>query len=128
MIEFDGLSSGAPAAASWELFDHVGSGIAVTRPGGALEFCNAALLQLLAQSARALSGTSIFKLLDGGANGELERLQRAALSANAELRTQVRSAGGRFVASAVLRRLDRPDGERVIWSFVDARCNDPVPE
>jgi PAS domain S-box-containing protein len=28
----------------------------------------------------------------------------------------------------MLRRLSGPDGERVIWSFVDARCNEPVPE
>ncbi|MEP6549390.1 MAG: hypothetical protein ABJD53_18170, partial [Gammaproteobacteria bacterium] len=58
----------------------------------------------------------------------MEQLHRTALSAGTELRTQVRSASGRFVAAAVLRRLQRPAGERVIWSFVDARCNEPVPE
>jgi signal transduction histidine kinase len=116
--------SGSP----WDLFDHVASGVAVTTSDGTLEFCNTALLQLLAQSADALRGLSIFQLLDGGGGGELELLQRTALSVNTELRAQVRSSGGRFVAAAVLRRLPRPGGDRVVWSFVDARCNEPVPE
>jgi PAS domain S-box-containing protein len=116
------------AGSSWSLFDLVGSGVAVTTPDGTLDFCNAALLQLLAQDARGLLGSSIFSLLDGGANNELERLHRAALATNKELRTQVRSSSGRFVASAVMRRSDSHDGLRVIWSFVDARCNEPAPE
>jgi len=116
------------AESPWLLFDLVGSGVAVTTPDGALDFCNAALLQLLAQDAQGLLGSSIFRLLDGGANDELERLHRAALATNKELRTQVRSSGGRFVASAVMRRAESRDGLRVIWSFVDARCNEPVPE
>ena len=33
-----------------------------------------------------------------------------------------------IVAGAVLRRLDSDDRQRVIWSFVDARYNEPVPE
>jgi PAS domain S-box-containing protein len=112
----------------WQLFDHVGSGIAVTAPDGTLEFCNTALLRLLAQGAAVLLGTSIFELLDGGTRGELQRLHATALSASADLRTQVRSPSGRFVANAALCRLDRHDGARVIWSFMDARCNEPVPE
>src|SRR6202790_1657234 len=112
----------------WSLFELVGSGVAVTATDGTIEYCNSALLRLLAQNAQTLCGTSIFALLDGGANGDLESLHRAALAANRELRTQVRSSGGRFVAGAVLRRLDSDDGPRVIWSFVDARCNEPVPE
>ena len=116
------------AESPWLLFDLVGSGVAVTTPDGALDFCNAALLQLLGQDAQELLGSSIFRLLDGGANDELERLHRAALATNKELRTQVRSSGGRFVASAVMRRAESRDGLRVIWSFVDARCNEPVPE
>src|SRR5712675_1569541 len=116
------------AGSPWLLFDLVGSGVAVTTPDGALDFCNAALLQLLGQDAQELLGSSIFRLLDGGANDELERLHRAALATNKELRTQVRSSGGRFVASAVMRRAESRDGLRVIWSFVDARCNEPVPE
>jgi nitrate/nitrite-specific signal transduction histidine kinase len=39
------------AGSPWLLFDLVGSGVAVTTPDGALDFCNAALLQLLAQDA-----------------------------------------------------------------------------
>ncbi len=116
------------AESPWLLFDLVGSGVAVTTPDGALDFCNAALLKLLGQDAQELLGSSIFRLLDGGANDELERLHRAALATNKELRTQVRSSGGRFVASAVMRRAESRDGLRVIWSFVDARCNEPVPE
>ncbi|MEP6885407.1 MAG: PAS domain-containing protein [Gammaproteobacteria bacterium] len=116
------------ASASWDLFDHVGSGVAVTAPDGTLEFCNAALLQLVAQSAAALSGTSIFKLLDGSDDGELERLHRTALTTDTELRAQVRSGSGRFVAAAVLRRLRGSAGDWVVWSFLDARCNEPVPE
>ena len=116
------------AGSPWLLFDLVGSGVAVTTPDGALDFCNSALLQLLAQDAQGLLGSSIFGLLDGGANNELERLHRAALATNKELRTQVRSASGRFVASAAMRRAESRDGLRVIWSFVDARCNEPVPE
>jgi nitrogen-specific signal transduction histidine kinase len=115
------------AGSSWPLFDLVGSGVAVTTPDGTLEYCNTALLQLLAQDAKALLGSSIFHLLDGGANNELESLHRIALATNKELRTQVRSSSSRFVASAVLRRLDSQDGLRVIWSFVDARYNEPAP-
>lgn len=122
------LSIEPNAASSWDLFDHVGGGVAVTTPDGILEFCNTALLQLLAQSADALRGTSIFQLLGGGSGGDLELLHLTALSAGSELRTQVRSHSGRFVAAAVLRRLRGPGGDRVVWSFVDARCNEPVPE
>jgi PAS domain S-box-containing protein len=116
------------AGSSWFLFDLVGSGVAVTTPDGTLEFCNTALLQLLAQDATALLGSSIFDLLNGGANNELESLHRIALATNKELRTQVRSSSSRFVASAVMRRLDSHDGVRVVWSFMDARYNDPAPE
>jgi PAS domain S-box-containing protein len=112
----------------WLLFDLLGSGVAVTTADGTLEFCNAPLLQLLAQSAQVLLGSSIFRVLDGGANHELEKLHAAALETDSELRSQVRGSTGRFVASVVLRRLDRHDGRRVVWSFVDARCDEPVPE
>ena len=130
MKNMDCLAHAAqPAAGSrWSLFDLVGSGVAVTATDGTFEYCNSALLRLLAQNAQTLCGTSIFTLLDGGANGALESLHRTALAADRELRTQVRSPGGRFVAGAVLRRLDSDDGQRVIWSFVDARFNEPVPE
>ncbi|HXA37044.1 MAG TPA: PAS domain-containing protein [Steroidobacteraceae bacterium] len=126
----DRLAHAAESAAEspWLLFDLVGSGVAVTTADGALEYCNPALLRLLAQTAKALSGTSIFALLDAGANNELERLHRTVLATNSELRTQVRSFGGRFVAGAVLRRFESVAGQRVIWSFVDARCNEPAPE
>jgi len=102
----DCLAHAAQAATGsrWSLFDLVGSGVAVTAADGAIEYCNSALLRLLAQNAQTLCGTSIFALLDGGANGALESLHRAALAANRELRTQVRSSGGKFVAGAVLRR------------------------
>jgi PAS domain S-box-containing protein len=93
-----------------------------------LEFCNTALLQLLALNADAVLNTSVFKLLEGSAENELERLHRAALRTNHELRAHVRSSNGRFVASAVLRRSDGRDGQRVVWSFVDASCNAPAPE
>ena len=123
----DCLAHAAPAAAEsgWTLFDLVGSGVAVTSADGTVEYCNGALLRLLAKDAVALCGTSIFALLDGGANGALEELHRAALGTDREMRTQVRSPG-RFVAGAVLRRSG--EGQRVIWSFVDARYNEPVPE
>src|ERR1700687_3654066 len=128
MTVMDGLAHAREPAtgSSWYLFDLLGSGAAVTTPDGALEFCNTALLQLLAQNAESLLGSSIFKLLDGGANNELEKLHRTALMTDNELRTQVRS--GRIVAGAVLRRSDSQDGPRVIWSFVDARRNEPAPE
>ena len=116
------------AGSSWSLFDLVASGVAVTTSDGTLEFCNSALLQLLAQDTDALAGSSIFVLLNGGANDELESLHRIALATNKEIRTQVRSSSSRFVASAVLRRSDSPDGLRVVWSFVDARSNESVPE
>jgi PAS domain S-box-containing protein len=124
----DCLAHDAPAAAEsrWTLFDLVGSGVAVTAADGTVEYCNGALLRLLAKDADALCGTSIFALLDGGADGALEKLHRAALGTDREMRTQVRSPG-RFVAGAVLRRSDTDEGQ-VIWSFVDARYNEPVPE
>jgi two-component system, LuxR family, sensor kinase FixL len=130
MNAMEGLAdTGEPAAGSaWCLFDLVGGGVAVTTPDGTLEFCNTALLRQLSQDAEALLGTSIFKLLDGGAHGGLETLHRAAMTANGELRTQVRSLSGRFVASVVMRRLDRIDGQRLIWSFMDARSDEPAPE
>jgi two-component system sensor kinase FixL len=115
-------------ASPWDLFDSVGTGVAVTTADGTLEFCNTALLRLLAQSSEALLGSSIFKLLEGGANDALEKVHRTALAAKTELRTQVRSATGRFVAGAVLRRLTRHDGDRVIWSFLNARRDEPAPE
>ena len=77
---------------------------------------------------RAVLGTSIFKLLEGSSSNELERLHRAALGTHNELRAHVRSCNGRFVASAVMRRSDGRDGPRVVWSFVDASCNEPAPE
>jgi PAS domain S-box-containing protein len=116
------------APSSWLLFDLVASAVAVTTPDGTLEFCNSALLQLLAQDAKALVGSSVFSVLNGGTNNELESLHRIALGTNKELRTQVRSSSSSFVASAVMRRSDSPDGLRVIWSFVDARYHEPVPE
>src|ERR1700722_1003513 len=116
------------AGSAWLLFDLVGSGVAVTAPAGTLEYCNVALLQLLGRDAAALMGSSIFDLLDGGANHELERLHRIPLATDKELRTRGRGSDSRFVASAVMRRLDAHDGLRVIWSFVDARCNQPAPE
>jgi PAS domain S-box-containing protein len=116
------------AASSWFLYDFVGSGVAVTTADGTLEFCNTALLQLMAQGSKTLLGSSMFELLDGGANGELQALYRNALATNTELRIPVRNHGGGFAASAVLRRVDRPDGQRVIWSFNDVRRVEPVPE
>jgi two-component system CheB/CheR fusion protein len=112
----------------WFPFDLVASGVAVTTPDGTLVFCNSALLQLLAHDTQALAGSSIFKLLNAGPNNELENLHRIALAADTELRTQVQSSSSRLVASAVVRRWDSPDGPRMVWSFVDARHNEPVPE
>jgi PAS domain S-box-containing protein len=124
-----GAHAGEPIAdISWVLFDLVGGGVAVTRADGILEFCNCALLRLLAQNAEALRGASIFKLLNGGTGDELERLHRTALATGQELRTQVRSFCGRVVAGAVLRRCDSPGGNRIVWSFGDAKRNEPVPE
>ncbi len=130
MIYPNGLARGGMpnTGSSWELFDHAGCGIAVSAPDGSLEFCNTALLRLMAQKAPPPAGTSIFKLLEGSVGDELERLHRTALSTDQELRTQVRGISGRFVAAAVLRRLQGPAGYCVIWSFLDARCNEPVPE
>jgi PAS domain S-box-containing protein len=126
----DCLAHPVPSAAAsrWSLFDLVGSGVAVTSADGLFEYCNGALLRLLAREADALCGTSIFALLDGGANGALEKLHRATLATNRELRTQVRGYCGRFVAAAELRRSDSDDGQRVVWSFVDARDNEAAPE
>ena len=118
-----------PATGSpWLLFDLVGSGIAVTTADGTLEYCNGALLKLLPQTAQSPSGISIFTLFDGGPNNELERSHLSALATDTEVRTRVRSLSGSFVAGAVLRRSDTDAGERVIWSFVDARRNEPVSE
>jgi two-component system sensor kinase FixL len=130
MMRSDGLAHGGELTpeSSWHLFDLVGSAVAVTAPDGILEFCNSALLKLTALSANTLLGSSIFKLLDSSANDDLEELHGAALATNAELRTQVRGSGGRFVSGVVLRRLERHDGRRVIWSFVDAKRDEPVPE
>jgi PAS domain S-box-containing protein len=116
------------ARSSWLPFDLVASAVAVTTPNGTLEFCNSALLHLLAQDEQVLVGSSVFSWLNSGANNELESLHGIALGTGKELRTQVRSFSSRFVASAVMRRSDSPDGLRVIWSFVDARCNEPAPE
>src|SRR6202042_1608380 len=98
-----------------------GNGIAVTTADGTLEYCNAALLQLMAQGPKTLLGSSIFELLDGGANGELQGLYRNALATNSELRTRVHNSGVGFAANAVLCPVNRPDGQRVIWSFIEVR-------
>lgn len=130
MIRMDGFVQGMEATTDsiWSLFDFVGNGVAVTRPDGTLVFCNAALFELTARSAATLLGSSIFKLLDGGANGELQNLHRAALASNTEQRTQVHSCSGNFVANAILRRSDRDEGQHVVWSFVDSRGHERVPE
>jgi PAS domain S-box-containing protein len=126
----NGLAHGfePTAASSWFSFDFVGSGVAVTTADGTVEFCNIALLQLMAQSSNTLLGSSIFELLDGGANGELRGLYRDALATGTEVRTSVRNFGGGFAANAVLRRVDRHDGQRVVWSFIDVRRVESVPE
>lgn len=116
------------AGAPWALFDLIGAGIAVTSAEGNLEYCNPALSQMLVQHADDLRGISIFRLLDGGADNELERLHWSALATHNELRCRVRCYRGRFGAIAVLRRVERHDGHRVIWSFIDARCNEPAAE
>src|SRR5271163_989749 len=130
MKGMDGLAHAREPTAdsSWLLFDHVGGGVAVTMPDGTVEFCNAALLQLMGLGSRAPLGASIFELLEGGAGDELTGLHRAALATNTELRTQVRGTGGGFIGCAVLRRLERHDGHRVVWSFVDVRRDEPAPE
>jgi PAS domain S-box-containing protein len=130
MKVLDGLAHAREpgAGSSWQLFDLVANGIAVTRPDGTLEYCNAALLRMLGQESSTLLGVSIFTLLDGGAGKELERLHRSALVTHNETRGQVRSSRGKFSATAVMQRVDRYDGLRVIWSFVDARLNESVPE
>src|SRR5258708_10699648 len=98
MTVMDGLAHARePATGScWYLFELLGSGVAVTTPDGTLEFCNAALLQLLAQDAKELLGSSIFDLLDGCANNALEKLHGTALSTNKELRTHVRHTTGQM--------------------------------
>jgi PAS domain S-box-containing protein len=116
------------APSPWQLFDLLANGVAVTRSDGVVEYCNGALLQQMSQGANALLGVSIFDLLDGGESNELERLHRTALATHNELRTPVRCAVGKFVAIAVLRRFDQSDGQRVIWSFIEARYNEPAPE
>jgi len=67
MTVMDGLAHARePATGScWYLFDLLGSGVAVTTPDGALEFCNTALLHLLAQNAESPIGCVNFELLDG---------------------------------------------------------------
>jgi hypothetical protein len=39
----------------------------------------------------------------------------------------VRSASGKFLANAVLRRLTRGDGHHVVWSFVSTRGEELAP-
>jgi PAS domain S-box-containing protein len=126
----DGIARGMEATtdSSWCLFDSVGSGIAVTRPDGTLAYCNTALLELAARQAATLLGSSIFDLLHGASSGDLRHLHHAALAGHTEQRTEVQGNGGNFVAGVILRRLDRDDGPRVIWTFVDIRGNDPVIE
>ena len=119
-------AQGAPCS-PWTLFDSLGTCVAVTQPDGTLEFCNASLLQLTGQSTATLMGSSIFSLL-GTANGELQSLHHAVLATNMEQRARVRSSNGKFVAQATLRRLDRHDGHRVVWSLVEVGDGAPVPE
>jgi PAS domain S-box-containing protein len=130
MKVLDGLAHAREpgAGSSWQLFDLVANGIAVTRPDGTLEYCNAALMRMLAQESSTLLGASIFTFLDGGAGKELERLHRSALVTHNEMRGQVRGSRGKFSATAVMQRVDRYDGLHVIWSFVDTRLNESVPE
>jgi PAS domain-containing protein len=110
------------AASSWCLFDFVGSGVAVTTADGTVEFCNTALLQLMAQRSKTLLGSSIFELLNGGVNGELQRSHRDALATNTEVRTSVRNYGGGFVANAVLRRVDRPAYRKALTRHLDGHA------
>jgi PAS domain S-box-containing protein len=130
MQGMDGLAHAREPTAdpSWFLFEHVGGGVAVTMPDGSLEFCNSALLRLMGLSSKTPLGESIFDLLEGGAGDQLAGLHRAALVTDAELRTQVRGTCGGFIGCAILRRLERRDGYRVVWSFVDMRRDEPVPE
>jgi hypothetical protein len=54
IVPTDGLAHAfePTAASSWFLFEFVGSGVAVTTADGTVEFCNTALLQLMAQSSK----------------------------------------------------------------------------
>ncbi len=126
----DGLAHArdAGAGSSWQLFDLVANGIAVTRLDGTLEYCNAAFQRMLADEPGALPGSSIFDLLKGDSRDELERLHRTALSSHHEQRAQVRSSREKFSATAVMHRQERFDGNRVIWSFIDAWVDESVPE
>src|ERR1700727_1245995 len=117
MTRSDGLAHARERMpeSTWLLYYLVGSGVAVTTPDGTLEFCNTALEELMAGHADAVPGSSIFKVLVGEANDDLEKLHQAALASDAELHARVRSYGGHFSANAVLRRVTQPDGRRVIW-------------
>jgi PAS domain S-box-containing protein len=112
----------------WILFDFLGGGVAVTTPDGGVDYCNAALLQLLGQRTQAVLGSSIFKWLDADAQHDLRSLHSIALASHTELRAQVRCARGKFTANAVMRRFEAEHGDRVVWSFVDARYNEPTAE
>ncbi|GAC1330555.1 MAG: hypothetical protein NVSMB15_04200 [Steroidobacteraceae bacterium] len=126
----DGLAHARePASASpWTLFELLGSGVAVTAGDGSLEYCNQALLRLLPQTSQAPAGMPIFTWFDGGPDNDLQSSHRSALATGAEVRTRVRSLSGGFVGGAILRRSDTVSGTRVIWSFVDARRDEPVSE
>ena len=128
MTRSDGLAHARERVpeSPWLLFDLVGIGVAVTAADGTLEFCNAALQDLTAGHVEALPGSSIFKLLVGGTQDDLQQLHEAALQTDAELHTQVRSYGGRFSANAALRRVDESGNRRVIWTFAEARRDEPV--
>jgi PAS domain S-box-containing protein len=126
-LDGNGHNKQPPTDSPWAVYEAVGTGIAVTRPDGTLDFFNVALIKLMADGARTVLGASIFDLLDG-ANGDLQSLHYAALAKDTEQRALVRSASGKFLANAVLRRLTRGDGHHVVWSFVSTRGEELAPE
>jgi PAS domain-containing protein len=125
-LDGNGHNKQPPTDSPWAVYEAVGTGIAVTRPDGTLDFFNVALIKLMADGARTVLGASIFDLLDG-ANGDLQSLHYAALAKDTEQRALVRSASGKFLANAVLRRLTRGDGHHVVWSFVSTRGEELAP-
>jgi signal transduction histidine kinase len=92
-----------------------------------LEFCNAKLVQLMGRPSAELQGSSIFSVF-ASTYAALRTLHHTVLETGTEQRAPLQSCNSRFTATAVLRRVERHDGNRVVWSFLDARESDRGPQ
>jgi PAS domain S-box-containing protein len=104
------------------LLECIADGLAITRSDGCLTYCSTALAASLGIGAQSPHGVPIFALLESVATDPLPELQERVYVSGAPQRIQVKSrhsgpSGSVFIARAVMRRAELPEGRVIVWSF-----------